>query len=72
VICCLCGRRIEEGELFISIGMYRYRESKMTGEAVRARVKLEDGSVEKVACPTCPVLAGAPLELIGAGSRIDV
>lgn len=66
MICCLCGHRFYEGEVFIKVTMHRLATSKMTGEELHVKETLEDGSREKVACPTCPVMAGAPLSLIGA------
>jgi hypothetical protein len=65
-LCCLCGRRIERGEILIRITAHRIWKSKMDGEDKLAPVQLEDGSPEKFTCPTCPATNGAPLALTGA------
>lgn len=66
MICCICGHRFDDGELFIKISMHRVVPSKLDGKPLTTTEILEDGSREKWACPTCPVMAGAPLCLIGA------
>lgn len=72
MICCLCGRRVEEGDLVVRITMNRVKTSRLTQEPVLVPTEMEDGSPQKLACPTCPAMAGAPLSLIGADRGYDV
>ena len=71
MICCLCGRRIEEGEYFFRITFHRWFPSD-TGDEVLTKEVLEDGSKEKRMCPTCPVMSGAPLDMVGGRHELDV
>ena len=72
MICCLCGHRFERGDRYVQVSQYEYLGKTVKGEDVGQRVTMEDGSLRKLACVTCPVMAGAPLVLIGAERGLDV
>lgn len=74
VTCCLCGRDLEPGDYFIKLHLFRLMYEDETGPPSIAREKMEDGSLEKVACYMCPAQYGAPMELIGTSpyTRNDV
>ena len=72
MICCLCGRKIECKDVFIRIRAHRLIEERSAGPPLLVNERMEDGTMEKTACFTCPVQYGAPLELVGCGDRVDV
>ena len=72
MICCLCGRRFERGDVYVRITQHRLVGMSPSGQDVADRIQLEDGSMQKAACPTCPAKAGAPLALTGADRGWDV
>lgn len=66
MICCLCGEEIQNGDLFIRIRIHRLLGERELGPPLLLHERMEDGSMEKEACLTCPAEYGAPLELVGA------
>lgn len=72
MICCLCGHQFEPGEIVARVEMHRLARNPRTGDLGFIPTTMEDGSEYKVACAVCPAKAGAPLELTGAGVRLDV
>lgn len=68
--CCICGDPIEDGDYVLRLNVYRFLEAVPSWTLLAS--KFEDGTPEKFSHLSCPVLAGAPMSLIGAeGGRVD-
>lgn len=69
--CCICGFPFEDGDRVLRLSSYSFETSGGTEWTLRAS-RFDDGTSERYAHISCPVLAGAPMELIGAeGGHID-
>lgn len=72
MICCLCGLSLDKpGTKFLRIFPYEVAITP-NGKPVLVASSMDDGAEEKLACYLCPVLYGAPRDLIGANERAEV
>ena len=63
--CCICDRDLEPGDIVLRLTQHRVFVNR-SGRSVLQHMQMEDGATDKLTCPTCPIVNGAPMALIGA------
>lgn len=69
--CIFCDRAFEPGDVVLRVTLHRMAVNPATGKLFLGVTPLEDGTMQKLCCPTCPAQHGAPLALTGA-DRMDL